>query len=144
MTGALVEAESAGGAGEVPVGAILVSGGKVVARAGNRRHRDSDPAGHAEILVLREGSRILGDWRLTDSTLYVTLEPCPMCAGAIVLARVGTVVFGASDPRYGAGGSAYNILEDGRLNHRVTVIAGVMEDECRAVLGTFFDAARDD
>ena len=139
---ALEEAEAAAREGEIPVGAVLVRDGEVIARDHNRRDETGDPSAHAEILVLRRAGEKKGDWRLNGTTLYVTLEPCPMCAGAIVLARVDTVVFGASDPEAGAGGSAYNILEDGKLGHRVRVIAGIMEDECRRVLDDFFKGLR--
>jgi tRNA(adenine34) deaminase len=139
---ALEEALLAASIGEVPVGAVLVRDGEIVARNHNRRDGTGDPTAHAEVLVLREAGSSRGDWRLDDSTLYVTLEPCAMCAGAIVLARVATVVFGASDPVAGAGGSVYNILEDGRLSHRVQVIGGIMDDACAALLSEFFDSAR--
>jgi len=139
---ALEEAEAAAREGEIPVGAVLVRDGEVIARDHNRRDETGDPSAHAEILVLRRAGEKKGDWRLNGTTLYVTLEPCPMCAGAIVLARVDTVVFGASDPEAGAGGSAYNILEDGKLGHRVRVIAGIMEDECRRVLDDLFNGLR--
>ena len=139
---ALEEAEAAAREGEIPVGAVLVRDGEVIARDHNRRDETGDPSAHAEILVLRRAGEKKGDWRLSGTTLYVTLEPCPMCAGAIVLARVDTVVFGASDPEAGAGGSAYNILEDGKLGHRVRVIAGIMEDECRRVLDDLFNGLR--
>lgn len=139
---ALEEAEAAAREGEIPVGAVLVRDGEVIARDHNRRDETGDPSAHAEILVLRRAGEKKRDWRLNGTTLYVTLEPCPMCAGAIVLARVDTVVFGASDLEAGAGGSAYNILEDGKLGHRVKVIAGIMEDECRRVLDDFFNGLR--
>jgi len=139
---ALEEAEAAAREGEIPVGAVLVRDGEVIARDHNRRDETGDPSAHAEILVLRRVGEKKRDWRLNGTTLYVTLEPCPMCAGAIVLARVDTVVFGASDLEAGAGGSAYNILEDGKLGHRVRVIAGIMEDECRRVLDDFFKGLR--
>ena len=139
---ALEEAEAAAREGEIPVGVVLVRDGEVIARDHNRRDETGDPSAHAEILVLRRAGEKKGDWRLNGTTLYVTLEPCPMCAGAIVLARVDTVVFGASDPEAGAGGSAYNILEDGKLGHRVRVIAGIMEDECRRVLDDLFNGLR--
>ena len=106
------------------------------------REVSHDPSAHAEMLALRSACEKMGDWRLPGSTLYVTLEPCAMCAGVIVLARVETVVFGASDPEAGAGGSVYNILEDGKLGHRVQVIAGVLEDECRTLLQGFFGNLR--
>jgi len=139
---ALEEAELARGEGEIPIGAVLVRGGQVLAQDHNRRASSGDATAHAEVLVIREAGKALGDWRLSGATLYVTLEPCPMCAGAIVLARVDTVVYGASDPQAGAGGSAYNILQDGRLNHRVEVIGGIMEEECRRLLQGFFDGRR--
>ena len=140
---AIDEAEKAREAGEVPVGAVVISDGMVLARDHNRREETGDPSAHAELLAVRNACRKMGDWRLPGSTLYVTLEPCAMCAGAIVLARIGTVVYGASDPAAGAGGSAYNILEDGRLGHRVEVIAGILEDECRILVQNFFGDLRD-
>lgn len=139
---ALEEAELALEAGEIPVGAVLTKDGEIIARGHNRRVETGDPTAHAEVLVLQDAGRRTGDWRLEGATLYVTLEPCPMCAGAIALARVERVAFGASEPRAGAGGSAYNILEDGRLGHRVQVIAGVMEEECGRLLQGFFDDLR--
>ena len=142
MAIALEEARIAADHGEVPVGAALVKDGEIIARGHNRRVETGDPTAHAEVLVLREAADRTGDWRLEGTTLYVTLEPCPMCAGAIVLARVKSVIFGASEPRAGAGGSAYNILEDGTLGHRVEVVAGVMEEECRRLLQGFFDDLR--
>ena len=142
MRVALEEAKLAGAAGDIPVGAVLVKDGEVLARGHNRRAETGDPTAHAEMIVLREAGERTGDWRLEGTTLYVTLEPCPMCAGAIALARIDGVVFGASEPRAGAGGSAYNILEDGRLGHRVDVIAGVMEEECSRLLQGFFDDLR--
>ncbi|HEY5532099.1 MAG TPA: tRNA adenosine(34) deaminase TadA [Candidatus Anoxymicrobiaceae bacterium] len=142
MKMAIEEALAAKDEGEVPVGAVLVRDGAVLALDHNRRDASGDPSAHAEMLVLREAGVNAGDWRLAGSTLYVTLEPCAMCSGAIVLARLGAVVYGASDPQAGAGGSAYNILEDGRLGHRVDVIAGILEDDCRLLLKGFFDRLR--
>jgi len=142
MEMALEEARAAAAEGEVPVGAVLVRDGKVLALDHNRRDARGDPSAHAEMLVLRQAGERTKDWRLVGTILYVTLEPCAMCAGAIVLSRVGAVVFGASDPGAGAGGSAYNILADGRLGHRVEVIAGVLEDECRRLLQGFFSDLR--
>jgi tRNA(adenine34) deaminase len=142
MAIALEEARIAADDGEIPVGAALVKDGGIIARGHNRRVETGDPTAHAEVLVLREAADRTGDWRLEGTTLYVTLEPCPMCAGAIVLARVKSVIFGASEPRAGAGGSAYNILEDGTLGYRVEVFAGVMEEECRRLLQGFFDDLR--
>lgn len=139
---ALEEARLALAEGEVPVGAVLIRDGAVLASNHNRRDGTGDPTAHAEILVVREAGEKCGNWRLDGTTLYVTLEPCPMCAGAIVLARVSTVVFGAPDPDSGAGGSAYDILEDGKLKHRVDVIGGVMERGCQELLDGFFRSLR--
>ena len=142
LAAALVAARQAGDAGEVPVGAVVVRGGAEVARAGNRTVRDADATAHAETLALREASRALGRWRLDDCTLYVTLEPCAMCAGALVLARVARVVFGAWDPKAGMAGSVGDILRHPRLNHRPEVRGGVMEAECGDLLREFFRARR--
>ena len=142
MKMALEEAVAAGAGGEVPVGAVLVKDGEVIASDHNQRAETGDPSAHAEILVLRAAGEGFGDWRLDGTTLYVTLEPCPMCAGAIVLARVAMVVFSASDPVAGAGGSAYNILQDGKLGFRTEVIGGIMQDECESILKKFFDGVR--
>jgi len=142
MKMALEEAVAAGAGGEVPVGAVLVKDGEVIASDHNQRAETGDPSAHAEILVLRAAGEGFGDWRLDGTTLYVTLEPCPMCAGAIVLARVAMVVFSASDPVAGAGGSAYNILQDGKLGFRSEVIAGIMQDDCERILKKFFDSVR--
>ncbi len=142
MALALEEARAAGREGEVPVGAVLVENARVIARDHNRRDATGDPTAHAEALVLRAAGTDARDWRLDGTVLYVTLEPCAMCAGAIVLARVATVIFGASDPVAGAAGSAYNVLEDGRLGHAVRVIGGIMEDECGALLREFFGSRR--
>jgi tRNA(adenine34) deaminase len=139
---ALEEATIAGRHGEVPVGAVLVRNGEVIARDHNRRIETGDPSAHAEMLVLRKAAIRAFDWRLRDATLYVTLEPCPMCAGAIKHARVKAVVYGAADSDAGSGGSAYNILEDSRLNHTVQVIAGIMEGESRQLLRRFFGGLR--
>ncbi|HMC40664.1 MAG TPA: tRNA adenosine(34) deaminase TadA [Acidimicrobiales bacterium] len=139
---ALEEARRAGDAGDVPVGALVVTGGEVVARAGNRREAWSDPTAHAEILALREAAAALGTWRLTDAVLYVTLEPCPMCAGALVAGRLGGLVFGAPDPKAGACGSLYNLCVDPRLNHELPVTAGLLADECSQLLSSWFAARR--
>lgn len=139
---ALEEARLALGAGETPVGAVVVAGGEVVARAHNRRERDHDPTAHAEVLALRAAAEKLGRWRLTDATVYITKEPCVMCAGAMMNARVGRVVYGAHDPKYGAAWSIYSILSDDRLNHRAEVTAGVLADECLAILKKFFGSRR--
>ena len=142
MAEALEEARQAAEVGEIPVGAVLVRGGQVIARAHNARELDKDPTAHAELIVMREGAALLGDWRLSSCTLYVTLEPCFMCAGAIVNARVGTLVFGASDPKAGAVGSLHNVPADDRLNHRPEVVGGVLEPDAADLLRTFFRARR--
>ncbi len=139
---ALAEAEAAAEHGDVPIGAVIVRGGEVIAAAGNERELRADPTAHAEILALRAAAAALGGWRLPDSTLYVTLEPCAMCAGAIVLARVPRVVYGADDPKAGAAGSVLDILADARLNHRPEVAAGVLADQSSALLREFFAARR--
>ncbi len=127
---------------DVPVGAICVLQGQIVGRGRNRREADSDPTAHAEVLALREAAHNLGRWRLNDVTLYVTLEPCPMCAGAIWLARLERLVFGAWDARAGACGSIFDIARDPRLNHRPQVRGGIMESECAAMLDAFFARQR--
>ena len=127
---------------EVPVGAIVVSGGAIVAAATNRTVRDQDPTAHAELLAIREASSKLERWRLDDCTLYVTLEPCAMCAGAIVLSRMKRVVFGAWDEKAGMAGSVADLLRHHRLNHRPEVTGGVLADECAALLSEFFGAQR--
>ena len=139
---ALREAESAAEHGDVPIGAIVVREGEVIGAAGNERERRSDPTAHAEILALRAASRRLGGWRVPDSVLYVTLEPCAMCAGAIVLARVPRVVFAAPDPKAGAAGSILDVLGEPRLNHRPRVDSGLLEDESTALLRAFFGERR--
>jgi tRNA(adenine34) deaminase len=140
---ALDEARAAAAAGEVPVGAVVVgSDGTVLARAGNRRERDGDPTAHAEILALRSAAAGLGRWRLDGCTLYVTLEPCAMCAAACVLARLDTVVFAAADPKAGFAGSLGNLLEDPRLNHRVAWRRGLRAEEAGALLAGFFAIVR--
>jgi tRNA(adenine34) deaminase len=141
---ALEEARRAGEEGEVPIGAVLVSEGEVIGRGRNRPIALSDPTAHAEIQALREGGLRVGNYRLPGSTLYVTLEPCIMCAGAILQARVGRLVFGNEDPKGGAVSSLYSLLEDRRLNHRVEVTSGVLQDECRELLQRFFRERRKD
>jgi tRNA(adenine34) deaminase len=135
---ALGEAERAASHGDVPIGSVVVHEGEVIARAGNERELRSDPTAHAEILALRAAAESLGDWRVPDSVLYVTLEPCAMCAGAIVLARVPRVVFGAADPKAGAAGSVLDVLGEPRLNHRPRVDGGLLSDEAATLLGRFF------
>jgi tRNA(adenine34) deaminase len=138
MQEALTEARLAGEEGEVPVGAVIVAGDQLVARAHNRREGDHDPLAHAEILAIRAAAATLGRWRLLDCTLYVTLEPCPMCAGAVVNARIPRVVFGAHDPRAGAMGSVMDLGSDPRLNHRAEIVAGVLAEEAGSLLRRFF------
>ena len=139
---ALEEGRAAALAGEVPVGAVLVRDGEVVARAGNRTIRDCDPTAHAEIMVLREGARKLGNYRLAATTLYVTIEPCSMCAGAIIQARVPRVVYGCDDPKGGAVRSCFEILTHPRLNHQVEVTSGLLASECAALIQSFFAERR--
>jgi tRNA(adenine34) deaminase len=136
---ALAEAQGAAQHGDVPVGAVLLDASDaIVAGAGNERERAQDPTAHAELLVLRRAAQTLGTWRLTDHTLVVTLEPCTMCAGALVLARVSRLVFGAYDPKAGAVASLWDVVRDPRLNHRVDVRGGVLEADCGALLRAFF------
>lgn len=142
MAAALEQASRASSLGDVPIGAVIVKGGEIIAVAHNRRILDADPAAHAELLAIRQAARALGDWRLEGCTLYVTLEPCCMCAGAIVLARLPLLVYGAADPKAGAVRSLYQLCSDPRLNHRAEIIAGVREQECGAILTDFFRAQR--
>jgi tRNA(adenine34) deaminase len=142
MALALALADEAANEGEVPVGAILVVEGKIVGRGRNRRRADGDPLGHAEIMAISAGAKAVGSWRMPRSTLYVTLEPCPMCAGAILQSRIDRVVFGCRDPKAGAVRSLYAMLEDPRLPHRAQVIEGILEDGCRQRLKSFFEALR--
>lgn len=144
MREALAAGREAARHGDVPVGALVVSGGDVLALAANRTVRDQDPTAHAELLALREAARARGSWRLEDCTLYVTLEPCAMCAGAIVLARVRMLVFGAWDEKAGMAGSVGDIVRHPRLNHRPEVVAGVLGDECASVLKEFFGQMRNE
>jgi tRNA(adenine34) deaminase len=141
---ALGEARAAARDGEVPVGAVTIVGGLVVASRHNEREHTTDPTAHAEMLALRDTAAAAGDWRLLEVTLVVTLEPCPMCAGALVAARVGRLVYGASDPRAGACGTLYNLCNDPRLNHELAVTAGVRANDCSALLTSFFAAKRTD
>jgi tRNA(adenine34) deaminase len=142
MQQALAEAHRAALAGEVPIGAILVRDGEVIARSGNRTIRDIDPTAHAEMVVLREAARVLGNHRFARVTLYVTLEPCSMCAGAMIQARVSRLVYGCDDPKGGAVRTCFQLLSDARLNHRVEVASGVLAAESAAVLQSFFAARR--
>lgn len=138
---ALDQARQAETVGDVPIGAVVLDpAGRVIAAAGNRREVDHDPTAHAEVLALRAAARALGEWRLVDHTLVVTLEPCTMCAGALVLARVARLVFGAYDPKAGAVASLFDVVRDPRLNHRVDVRGGILEAECGTLLRDFFAA----
>ena len=142
MAVAVEEAHRAMAAGEVPIGAVVVYEGAIIAQAHNLREGLQDPSAHAEMLALREAARKLGRWRLTGATLYVTLEPCAMCAGALVLARIDRLVYGSTDPKAGACGSIFDIIREPRLNHRMEVSTGILEYECRGVLRGFFESRR--
>jgi len=139
---ALEEAVAAEAHGDVPIGAVVVRDGEVIARRHNERELTGDPTAHAEVLALRDAAAVVGHWRLLDCTLYVTLEPCVMCAGALVNSRIGRVVYGATDPKAGAVASLYEVCADERLNHRPPVEAGVLAGECGALLKAFFAARR--
>ena len=139
---AIEEAKISFEEGEVPVGAILVKNSKIIAKSHNQRETSKDPTGHAEIIALRYGSEKNDNWRLTDTTLYVTKEPCIMCAGAMINARLGRLVYGCRDEKGGAVDSLYHVLSDKRLNHQVEVISGVLEEECSEILRQFFKSRR--
>ena len=142
MAAAIEQARLALDHGDVPVGAVVVSGGVVIAARHNERELTGDPTAHAEILAIRDAAEVVGHWRLDDCTMVVTLEPCPMCAGAMVNARMERLVYGASDPKAGAAGSLMNLVADPRLNHRLPVVAGVESERCGALLVEFFAARR--
>ena len=139
---ALAEARASAEAGEVPIGAVLVHDGAILSRSGNRSIRDCDPTAHAEIVVLREAARLLNNYRLADTTLYVTIEPCTMCAGAIIQARVPRLFYGADDPKGGAVRSCFEILSNPRLNHQVEITSGILAADCAAILQSFFAERR--
>ena len=140
---ALAEAEKAGEAGDIPIGAIVMDAqGDILAVARNEREKSGDPTAHAEILALRSAAAILGDWRLEGCTLVVTLEPCPMCAGAVVMSRISRLVFGAWNEKYGAAGSAWDLVRDRRLNHRPEVVGGVLEAECGRLVHDYLSLRR--
>ena len=143
MGEALIEAEKAGELDEVPVGAVIVRDGQIVGRGHNRTRTDSDPTAHAEMIAIRQAAKELGGWRLTGCTMYVTLEPCSMCAGAIVWSRIDRLVIGAMDPKAGACGSVFNIPQEEKLNHFVEVDSGVRPEECSAILSDFFRELRE-
>jgi tRNA(adenine34) deaminase len=142
MAEALAEARAAAAEGEVPIGAVVVADGRVVGRGRNARETRRDPTAHAEMLALQEAARALGRWRLSGATVYATLEPCPMCAGALVNARVDRLVYAVADPKAGAAGTLFDLVRDARLNHRMEVTSGVLGQECGALLTEFFRAKR--
>ncbi|KXG75231.1 tRNA adenosine(34) deaminase TadA [Thermotalea metallivorans] len=142
MGEALREAQKAFDLKEVPIGAVVVKDGNIIGRGYNLRETLKDPTAHAEILAIRQASQTLGGWRLYGCDLYVTIEPCPMCAGAILLSRINRLIIGAMDPKGGAAGSLLNIPEDGRFNHHTEVIQGVLEEECSAIMKVFFQELR--
>jgi len=142
MRMALSQAEIAEANGDVPIGAVIVYENRVVAKAYNQRQQLNDPTAHAEIIALTQAAEAVGNWRLEGCTIYVTLEPCPMCAGALVLARIDRLVFGTDDPKAGACGSLYNIAQVARLNHRVEITSGVLMEECKSQLQAFFQRRR--
>jgi tRNA(adenine34) deaminase len=142
MTRAIAEARKAEGKEEVPIGCVIVRHGRIIARGHNLRETTQDPAAHAELIAIRKAARKLGSWRLLDTILYVTLEPCTMCMGAIILSRIPTVVFGCYDPKGGAAGSLYNLSNDPRLNHQVALVPHILEAECSGLLSNFFASLR--
>ena len=139
---AIEEAEKARSIGEVPIGAIIVLNGKIIAKASNRRETEQNAIAHAEIIAIQEACRKLGTWRLESAELYVTLEPCPMCSGAIILSRIQKVVYGASDPKAGCAGTLMNLLSDSRFNHQSEVVSGILAEECGELLSQFFRELR--
>ena len=142
MEQALAEAQKAWQLDEVPIGAVVVRNGTVIGRGHNLREKGKDPTLHAEMIAIRQASAALGGWRLMDCDLYVTVEPCPMCAGAILQARIQKVIFGARDPKAGCAGSLYNLLDDPRFNHRAEVMEGILEDRCSRILKDYFRRKR--
>ena len=139
---ALEEARAAAAAGEVPIGALIVHDGRILARSGNRTIRDCDPTAHAEMVVIREAARVLRNYRMAGTTLYVTLEPCSMCAGAMIQARIPRLVYGADDPKGGAVRSCFEVLTNATLNHQVEITSGILAPECASLLQSFFAARR--
>lgn len=142
MRRAIAEAGKARAKDEVPIGCVIVRAGKIIARGHNLRETSQDPAAHAELIAIRKAARKLGSWRLLDTALYVTLEPCTMCMGAIILSRIPRVIFGCYDPKGGAAGSLYDLSNDPRLNHRVELLPRILEDDCSLLLSSFFTALR--
>jgi len=142
MHQALLEAQKAYDKDEVPIGAVVIMNGEIIGAGHNCRENENDPTMHAEIVAIRAASKHLKSWRLTDCELFVTLEPCPMCAGAIIQSRIKRVIFGAFDPKAGCAGTLYNLLSDYRFNHRAEIVAGVLEEECAELLRSFFKDKR--
>ena len=142
MTEALKEAQKAFDIDEVPIGAVIEHKGEIIGRGYNRRNTEKNPLMHAEIIARNEAAKVIGDWRIEDCTMYVTVEPCPMCSGAIVQARIPKVVFGTHNAKAGCGGSIINLLQMEKLNHRCEVVSGIMEDECRDMMKMFFKRFR--
>jgi tRNA(adenine34) deaminase len=142
MRRSIIEARKAEAKNEVPIGCVIVQNGQIIARGHNLRESKQDPTAHAELIAIKKAARKLGSWRLLDTTLYVTLEPCSMCMGAIILSRIPTVVFGCYDPKGGAAGSLYDFSSDDRLNHRVNLISRILEYECSGLLSSFFSCLR--
>ena len=142
MTEALKEAQKAFDIDEVPIGAVIEHKGEIIGRGYNRRNTEKNPLMHAEIIAINEAAKVIGDWRIEDCTMYVTVEPCPMCSGAIVQARIPKVVFGTHNAKAGCGGSIINLLQMEKINHRCEVVSGIMEDECRDMMKMFFKRFR--
>ncbi|HHY82250.1 MAG TPA: nucleoside deaminase [Clostridiales bacterium] len=142
MKEALIEAKKAFELDEVPIGAVVVKNGTIIGRGFNLREREKDPTLHAEIIAIRQAASVLGGWRLMDCDIYVTIEPCPMCAGAILQARIRRVIFGARDPKAGCAGSLYNLLEDSRFNHRTEVTEGILKEQCSQIMKDYFSQKR--
>ena len=142
MEEALIEAKKAFAENEVPIGAVVVKDGKIIGRGRNQREFLNDPTGHAEIMALKDAGLNLGTWRLTDCTIYVTIEPCPMCAGALINARIKTLVYGASEPKFGSAGSQLNLLQFPGFNHQVKIIGPILEEQCQELMKEFFKNLR--
>lgn len=142
MRRAIAEARKAEAKDEVPIGCVIIRNGRIISRGHNLRETNQDPAAHAELIAIRKAARKLGSWRLLDTTLYVTLEPCTMCMGAIILSRIPTVVFGCYDPKGGAAGSLYDLSNDSRLNHQFTLVPNILASECSGLLSSFFAGLR--
>jgi len=142
MKEALVEAEKAFLENEVPIGAVIVKDGQIIGRGRNQRETLNDPTAHAEIMALRDAGKNIGSWRLTGATIYVTIEPCPMCAGALINSRINTLVYGADEPKFGSAGSQLNLVQFPGFNHQVKIIGPILEEECKAIMKNFFQKLR--